>query len=367
MKEHIIELAKDLMRIPSVSNDIEQLHIVIDRISQEFSEVSWNDWISVEKLESNGKPSLVIKNHEWNRSDLCMSVHVDVVPPSEDGQFIPADMEGKIFARWSSDMKSAASVAIFVMKWILVQWTTKKVSLLVTTDEEVGGKDGAWYLAELWYWGDVMLIPDTDNIDEIIIWEKWILTLEIEVTWTSWHSAYPWKASSAIERMINLYTELKESIEETHELSLEDHRGTSVQMTMCHAWTAINVIPWTATCTLSIRHTESYTETLLKNMCKHIALKNGWKIVSERYGVLIYTDEEDPIVQEYKNIAEEVMWRELKLTRTHGWTDGKKFADKWATIIMQWPTGDNMHTKNEWVNVESIETLYEVMWKYVNK
>lgn len=365
MKEHIIELAKDLIRIPSVSSDVEQLHVVIDRIVEEFAEVSWKEGVSIEKLESNGKPSLVVKNHPWNRSDLSIAVHVDVVPASEEWQFEPVEKDGKLYARWACDMKSAAAASILLMKNILEQGSSKKISLLVTTDEEIWWHDGATYLADEWYWGEVMIIPDMHDISEIVIGEKWILTLNIEITWTEWHSAYPWECDSAIEKMLKMYTELKESIEETHELADEDHWGTSVQMTLCNAWKAMNVIPGSATCTVSIRHTESYTETLLKNMCKHIVTKYGWNIVSDRYGIMFLAEEDEYDIEEYKAIAEKVLWKEIPLAKCHGWTDGKKFADTWSIIIMHGPDGKNLHSKDERVDIESVGKLYEIMWEYV--
>lgn len=125
-----------------------------------------------------------------------------------------------------------------------------------------------------------------------------------------------------------MYAELKESIEETHELSQKDHRGTSVQMTMCTAGKASNVIPGTASVVFNIRHTESYTETLLKNMCSHIITKHGGEVVSSGYGIMFNASDDDPTIVEYKEFAEKELGIELKLARTHGGTDGKKFAEK---------------------------------------
>ena len=36
MKDYILQLTKDLIKIPSVSSDISQLDVVVDRIASEF-------------------------------------------------------------------------------------------------------------------------------------------------------------------------------------------------------------------------------------------------------------------------------------------------------------------------------------------
>jgi acetylornithine deacetylase/succinyl-diaminopimelate desuccinylase-like protein len=55
-------------------------------------------------------------------------------------------------------------------------------------------------------------------------------------------------------------------------------------MTMINAGVASNAVPESLTCTISIRHTESFSETLLKNMCAHILKKYDATVEQEAYG-----------------------------------------------------------------------------------
>jgi succinyl-diaminopimelate desuccinylase len=57
-------------------------------------------------LRYNNKPSIVIKNFDGKKANIIMNGHYDVVPPSEDGQFEPKEIDGKIYARGSGDMKA---------------------------------------------------------------------------------------------------------------------------------------------------------------------------------------------------------------------------------------------------------------------
>jgi acetylornithine deacetylase/succinyl-diaminopimelate desuccinylase-like protein len=47
-----------------------------------------------------------VKNFEGKEADIILNGHIDVVPISEDGQFDPKEIDGKIYARGSGDMKA---------------------------------------------------------------------------------------------------------------------------------------------------------------------------------------------------------------------------------------------------------------------
>jgi len=103
MKKEILQVLDDLLKIQSVSSDIEKLDEVTDYIKQYFDCIE-NCYIDV--LRFNDKPSIVVKNFDGKKADIILNGHYDVVPPSEDGQFEPKEIDGKIYARGSGDMKA---------------------------------------------------------------------------------------------------------------------------------------------------------------------------------------------------------------------------------------------------------------------
>ncbi len=362
MNQSILDLAKELIRIPSVSSDIEQLHGVVDRVMEEFS---WIEGARVEKLVQNEIPCLVVSNFDEKRWDIWLNGHMDVVPASEEGQFDPTEKDGKLYARGSIDMKWAVAVMIQVMKEVLHQWSDKKISLILTCDEEVWWTDGAKFLADQWYGAEVILTPDAAWIHKIITAGKWVYTLQLQVPGKESHSAYPRKWENAIENAYHLYQELKDAVEETIELAQEDHRWTSVQMTTIKAGKAHNAIPWEAEITINIRHTESYSESLLKKLCSHVFKKYSATIISEKYWSLVFTESDHPALLSYKSISDEVTGWDLHFEKMHGATDAQHFAEKGAVSILHGPDGEFLHSKGEYADIESLYTLYEVTKKFV--
>ncbi len=362
MQQKILELTKELVRIPSISSDIDQLHTVIDRIAQEFE---WYENVYIEKIIHNQKPSLVIKNFDGLRWDVCLNGHVDVVPAAES-QFEPVQRDGKLYGRWTIDMKAAVSVMIFVMKNLLDQQTDKKVLCVFTSDEEIWGADGAGHVAALWYGADVLLTPDVTWLWHVTIAQKGTYTMELAIQGTSGHSAYPRKSENAIEKTMRMYQEMKDGIEESIELTQDTHRWTSVQMTTIQAGKALNAIPGQAYCTINIRHTESYTQVLLQNMCKHIVQKYDAKIVSEKYGSLSFVSEDHPVLQLYKKVSEQVLWSDIWFARAHGSTDSRYFADQWAIAILHGLDGADLHGDDEHVVIASMQVLYDIMSVFID-
>ncbi len=362
MKDILSTLTQDLIRIPSVSSDIEQLHKIVDVVKEKFSNI---DGAYIDVVEHNKKPSLIIKNFDGLWWDICLNGHLDVVPASEEWQFEPKVMDGKIYGRWSVDMKWAVSMLIQVMKDVFEAKSEKKILLLLTCDEEVWGQNGAGYCASVWYGADVIVTPDAAWLHRIITAGKGIYTMQLSVPGKAWHSAYPWSSQNAIEQAILLYRDLKEQIEEEVELLESDHRGTSVQMTVIQAGKAYNAIPWEAYITINIRHTESYTETLLKNLCNNILKKYKAKITDDSYGWLVYTSEDDSVIQSYKEVSDSITWWDLWFEKMHGATDAKRFSETWAVTILHGPDWENLHAKDEYVDLASLETLYKITKKFV--
>ena len=63
VQKEIKSLLVDLVKIPSVSTDIDQLHKIVDYVENYFSGTN----AIIERFEFNKKPSIVIKNFEWKK------------------------------------------------------------------------------------------------------------------------------------------------------------------------------------------------------------------------------------------------------------------------------------------------------------
>jgi len=364
MNNEILQTLKNLIEIPSISNDIEQCEKIIDYVKNTYSKYH-NANISIHTFDNY--PSIIIWNFDWKDADIILNGHVDVVPASEQGQFKYTESEGKIFARWSWDMKAGIAIMMQIMQDIFEsQYTDKKILLIINTDEEIWGENGAKKIVELGYTWKAVLVPDSWDSNTIVIAEKWILDLEVEVTGTSCHASRPWLWDNAIEKTYKLYGALRDMIQNNQALSAEWNWWSSVNLTKIQAWSVTNVIPNTCKAFFDIRVTEAFEnmgqlqkeiETLVQSYDAKILLIFRWD--------LVYTDPNETFVSAYIESYKTIMWKDPFLSKEHWASDGRYFASKKMPLLLQRPTCANIHSKNEWVDIKSIEEIYQIYKHFI--
>lgn len=365
--DEILHIFNNLIKIPSVSSDIWELDRIISYVEWFFVDC---ENVYIEKYIFNNKPSIVVQNFEWLEADIIFNWHLDVVPPTEDWQFEPYEQDGKIFARWSGDMKSWVALMMVLMKEVLEKkFTQKKICLMITCDEELWGEDGVNKLVELWYTArECILIPDSGSVTEITIAEKWIIDIDVEIVWKSAHSSRPWLGDNAIEKTMNLYKELKEQFEETEKLIPQnEYWGSTIEMTMISWGTATNVIPEKVQAHFNMRLTETYKDQeKFIEAFKMILAKYDAKIIWMMQWSLVHTDENAEVIQKYLTIAKQVTWlHTMRLVREHGASDGRFFAEKWIPVILHRPDTDFIHTSWEYVVKQAIFDIYDVYKSFI--
>ncbi len=89
------------------------------------------------------------------------------------------------------------------------------------------------------------------------------------------------------------------------------------------------------------------------------------RIVDSMMWDLVYTDPNNDFIQSYAASYRKIAWKEVKIEKEHGASDGRYFASKWMPLLLQRPTCANIHSKNEWVDLESATTLYEVYKHFI--
>jgi succinyl-diaminopimelate desuccinylase len=137
---------------------------------------------------------------------LVIYAHLDVVPAEgawDTDPFQAVQKEGRIYGRGVSDCKGSIAALIAALRSLLKQGQPRyNLSVLLTTDEEVGGYSGLCYLADLGeVKGDMMLCMD-GFCDDVVIASNGIITWEATVHGRSAHSGSSFLGINAVERSI---------------------------------------------------------------------------------------------------------------------------------------------------------------------
>jgi len=356
------QLLIDLLKIHSVSSDINKLHEIVNYVENYFKGTN----TFIEKFEFNNKPSIVIKNFEWKKADIVLNWHLDVVPPSEDNQFAPIEKDGKLYARWAGDMKAGDAIMIKLMKDLLLnKYNKKKISLILTTDEEVGSFDWAEKLTDLWYLWDVVLIPDGGSLEKIVYAEKWIIHLDLEFYGLSAHASRPWLGENAIDNMIKFYNLLRNYIQNDKKLfQTKDHWWSSVNLNIVNWWAATNVLPDKVNAKIDIRITEEINQQEILQLINKFLEVTNWELKNILVGDLLYTDPSNKHIQRYLEITKKYV-NEANLVKEHWWSDGRFFSKHGCVVILHKPRSWNLHGKKEFVVLEDLDTIYNIYKDFI--
>jgi len=137
---------------------------------------------------------------------LVIYAHLDVVPAEgvwEGDPFQLLEKNGRVYGRGVSDCKGSVAALIAALEALLERGRPKyNLSVLLTTDEEVGGYSGLCYLTDIGQVkGDVMLCMDGFS-DDVVIGSNGIITWEARVRGRSAHSGSSFLGVNAVERAI---------------------------------------------------------------------------------------------------------------------------------------------------------------------
>lgn len=361
----IYDLTKRLVSIPSVTSDLDEVHNVYTLIEKFYADTPDAQIIH---HDIDGRPAMTIQNFVWVESDIVLSGHIDVVPPTTPDQFTLREEDGKLYARGAGDMKGGVAIMMQVMHDICSGKlsTDKKICLMITADEETGGESVRYLVEEKGYRATVALVPDSGSLERIVYAEKGILSVIGTAPWKATHSSMPRTGENPIDKVISLYHHLKNSIEDPAKLYGDDHWSSSVQLTVINAWEVSNVIPGEASFAINIRFTpEEWEYDELVAYVADAVKQYGCVVNRTSAGHPAYTDPAHPIIQQYVEAARGVVGGSVYLDKTHGATDGRFFAQHGSILIMHEPTQANIHGKDEYVVIDDLEKIYTVMSEFI--
>jgi len=193
---NLFELTKILINIPSISDDEQQVGFFLRDYLQNLG------WTVELQAVSENQNNVIAFLDETPR--VFFSTHMDTVPP-----FIEAsEREEKIYGRGACDAKGIIASQIFAAEELRKQGISD-IGLLFTVDEEQGStgaraanKHPIAAKCEFMINGE-----PTDN--DLAIGSKGSLRFSIKTKGKAAHSAYPEMGESAIEKLLDILTDVR--------------------------------------------------------------------------------------------------------------------------------------------------------------
>ena len=338
--KEIIDITGKLIKYKTVKENYNDFYLATKYIKKIINK----DYFIIEK-RINEYPNLIISNTEDNNLDIIFCGHLDVVP-NETYQMIETD--DKLLGRGAFDMKGQLATMISLLN---NNKTDKKIALIITCDEEIGGFCCKEIMKE--YKSKLAVIPDAGKNFELISEEKGLLQVAITTPGLKAHASEPFKGDNAILKSIDLYDELVELYPLPKD---ENDFRTSINLSKIEGGNTTNAVADSSTMTLDIRFTTEDTIESILNNIKKISPESKVEVLDQ--GPTFYVDTENKLIKDFLKKGKEILGHDIKVNKCLATSDAIYFSAKNIPTILINPIGDYWHNKNEYVMKESLYTLY---------
>jgi succinyl-diaminopimelate desuccinylase len=355
LRDELISLTGELIAIPSTADQPDQLQAVIDYAERYARAVPG---VAVHRAESQGKPSLIVTLRETHAPAVMLNAHLDVVPARPE-QFQPIVRDGRIYGRASQDMKGSGAVLLRLLKDLAVLPEPPDVGFMFVSDEEIGGVHGTGYLARQgWGCGFFLAAEPTDM--QICYAQKGVLWIEAELPGKPAHGSRPWDGENALAALRDGLA----ALERRYPTPDEPAWITTAVPTIVEGGSSHNRLPEKVTLTLDVRYVpEEQPEEVLAAL-RECFPGGEVRAVLPPFTPLA-TNPDDADVRRLAECVAAVTGRSARLYREHFASDARYYSDLRIPAVCLGPVGAGLHSDDEWVEIDSLVQLYEVLRRFV--
>ena len=370
-----IELARELIRRPSVTPTDEGAMDVVERVLAELG-------FSCRRMRFSEIENLYAR-YGTASPNLCFAGHTDVVPVGDaaawsQDAFAAEIVEGALVGRGAVDMKSAiAAFTAAAAQTISAGQAKGSLSFLITGDEEGVASHGTCKVVEA-------LIAEGETVDHCIVGEptsaavlgdiikvgrRGSINAEITVEGVQGHVGYPHRAANPAPMLVRLLAVLQDRrLDEGYpKFQPSNLEVTWIDMPN----TATNIIPGLARAKLNIRFNPNHTGSDLEAWIQAEARSAGEGFAG-KVGVdcqisgEAFLTEPGPFTDLVAQSVKDVTGRDPELSSTGGTSDAR-FIRALCPVVELGLVGQTMHAVNERAPVAEIRQLQTIYTRIIER
>ena len=313
------------------------------------------------EIEKNGILSLIVGTSETNTPDITLLAHVDVVPAPGSMFKLESDSK-KIFGRGVADMKFAIPVFMDVVRKCSQQKNPPSISMLITSDEEVGSANGAKYIAEeLEYRPKLLFVPDGGMNWTLIQKAKGAIQIKVNFKGTSAHASRPWEGESANDKLIDLSLKMRRVYPQ---IKREDWDSTTMNIGIIKGGSAGNQVADNSEVLYDLRFSDKKTrEKILNQFRKSLPKHSELSIAAEAY--LFEVDPNEDQIKRFVDLLGAEVRTKIKIDKEYGATDARFFNQYGIPSLVIMPPCGGVHKNEEWMSLEGLMQYHKALLKFI--
>jgi acetylornithine deacetylase/succinyl-diaminopimelate desuccinylase-like protein len=283
------------------------------------------------------------------------------VVPAPEEMFKLIETEDKYMGRGVLDMKSGVAAYLGAVNELQDNLGAYDFGIMLTSDEEVNGFDGAQRLAEEGYLPKAIVLQDGGGNWNIERFAKGIWHLTITTSGVSAHGSRPWEGENAVDKLMAVLLEVKALFQD------QTPNGSTVNVGIIQGGNAINQIPATASASLDMRFITPEDQARVVAAVTDIATKHKVAVHNEVVSDPVTTDPEDPYMATYAKIVEQTIGKPVEWVISNAGHDGRFFAAKGVQCAVSYPLGGGHHGPDEWIAKESLRQMQSIYLQYLEE
>ncbi len=351
------DILSDIVSIPTVTGKLEANDACLDYIETFLKHYGMH----TKRFVRNGVGSLVATTRRTKTPTVFFLAHQDVVEaPAE--LFTLRKQDGKYTGRGVLDMKVSIASVLGTVQQLAGKLHEYDFGIMIVSDEEIGGFDGASLLADKGYHAKVMVLSDGGDCDwgmEEAAKGLWWVTFEAEGKVV--HGSRPWQGVNPIETLLAAAADVKALFPNV------GPEASSVSMNVFNAGKTINQIPATASVSFDMRPLSLDEERRLHQAVAEIAEKHGVSMTTEAETSVMQHNLNSTYLSAYKACVESVIGRPVKGVLSQASSDARYFAPYGTEFAVGYPEGGGHHGLDEWISEDSPEKLKQVYLRYLEQ
>ncbi len=334
-------------------------------------------------IDGEPRPNVVISLDGASDIEILLLTHMDVVPAAaSQWQTNPFQLTVKgdrAYGRGAADCKSNIVAALSAMSELAKEEPEINLKLVVTVDEEIGGRAGIEYLFDdIGLRGTAAVVLDSAP-NYISIGASGALWGRLLIKGISGHSGYPERADNAIYHTTRYVEKLKRyhRIVSRTRSKIKAPPGAPYSkvhgrftITMIKAWKKENIIPGECEIRFDRRLIpEEDAEQAQRDLWSYLdELAKAQEISIDEFEIIntlngYYTDSKHPFVRLFSKLASKVKGERLPLAADLGGNDGGILAEAGLPVVSYGTIRDDTqyHSKDEFVHLKDIRAVKEVV------
>lgn len=370
----LTDLIAELVRVDSVNPSLDSRHAGETELARYVAEWSERRGLAVQWLESvPGRPSLIVTaKGTGSGASLLLNGHLDTVGVTGmDGAFEPKVVDGKLYGRGAFDMK--ASLAACLMTLVAAKELGLKGDVIFTAvaDEEndsIGTQETLAALQQAGVRPAAAIVTEPSEL-EIQVAHRGFAVMQVELEGKASHTAKPEAGVNALTHLGRLLAGVERAAGTLTSGPAHPLLGHgSLQPVLASGGQELYTTPARAVATLERRTVpgENLAQARAEIDAILADLKANDSSVSATVETLIAREPfevglEADLVKLVAAAAEAVTGSPAPLVGAPYWTDAALVAAAGIPTVLYGPRGGGIHQTVEWVELDSVETVRQVL------